>query len=167
MKSRPSASHRRTDSTDGPAGCKSAPIKKPAWNARTTNHPRRLGRPSPSGQCAAWPLHDSGEAAGESGIAGCQGPGNRGQRMARQRRAAQPGLGRWAVRIGHSLTLRTSPGRRPFLGLSVSRRFESVATWFDGISSATAATASSCATAATQSDLLPSGAVTSTMGSFI
>jgi hypothetical protein len=101
------------------------------------------------------------------GFVGSWLPADPSHRRARQRRAAQPGLGRWAVRIGHSLTLRTSPGRRPFFGLSVSRRFESVATWFDGISCATAATASSCVTAATQSDLLPSGAVTSTMGSFI
>jgi hypothetical protein len=67
--------------------------------------------------------------------------------------------------MGHSLILRTSPGRRPSnLRLSVSRCLESVATWFAGITSATAATALCRATAATQSDLLPSGAVTSTMG---
>jgi hypothetical protein len=67
--------------------------------------------------------------------------------------------------MGHSLILRTSPGRRPpNLGLSVSPCLESVATWFAGITSVTAATASSRATAAAQSDLLPSGAVTSTMG---
>jgi hypothetical protein len=66
---------------------------------------------------------------------------------------------------GHSLILRTSPGRRPSnLRLSVSRSLESLATWFAGITSAIAATALSRATAATQSDLLPSGAVTSTMG---
>src|ERR1700730_2150428 len=41
MKSRLSASHRRTDSTDGPARYKSAPIKRFAWNARTTSHPER------------------------------------------------------------------------------------------------------------------------------
>jgi hypothetical protein len=67
--------------------------------------------------------------------------------------------------MGHSLILRTSPGRRPpNLRLSVSRCLESVATWFPGITSVTAATASSRATAAAQSDLLPSGAATSTMG---
>jgi hypothetical protein len=82
------------------------------------------------------------------------------------RRAAGIYSGVGAVRIGHSLTIRTSPGRSPFLGLSVIRRLESVAIWFGGITAFTAAKASSCATAATQSDLLPSGAVTSTMGSF-
>jgi hypothetical protein len=71
--------------------------------------------------------------------------------------------GAWVV---HSLTLRTSPGRSPSdLRLSVSRRPKSTATWFAGITIATAATALSGATAATQSDLLPSGAVTSTRGS--
>lgn len=66
---------------------------------------------------------------------------------------------------GHSLTLRTSPGRSSSdFRLSVSRYLVSVATWFAGISFATAATALSRATAASQSDLRPSGAVTTTMG---
>jgi hypothetical protein len=66
---------------------------------------------------------------------------------------------------GSHRRLRTSPGRRPSnVRLSVSRCLESEATWFAGITSATAATALCRATAATQSDLLPSGAVTSTMG---
>ena len=64
----------------------------------------------------------------------------------------------------HSLNLRTSPGRNPYLGLSVSCSFESVATWFAGITTCTAAKAASCGTAAAHSDLLPSGAVTSTTG---
>jgi hypothetical protein len=66
---------------------------------------------------------------------------------------------------GHSRILRTSPGRSASdLRLSVSRNFVSVATWPAGITIATAATAFSGVAAAAQSDLLPSGAVTSTTG---
>ena len=65
----------------------------------------------------------------------------------------------------HNLSLRTSPGRSASdLRLSVNRCLESVATWFAGITAAAAFTALSRATAAAQSDLLPSGAVTSTTG---
>jgi hypothetical protein len=46
----------------------------------------------------------------------------------------------------------------------VSLNFVSVAVWPAGITIATAATACSGAAAAAQSDLLPSGAVTSTTG---
>jgi hypothetical protein len=110
---------------------------------------------------AKWPFNGRSETrwcAWDLRAVVCAGRG------ACQQHATQPILGRWGVSMGHSLTLRTSPGRSPLLGLSVSRRFKSVATWFAGITCATAATASSCATAAAQSDLLPSGAVTSTMG---
>jgi hypothetical protein len=70
-----------------------------------------------------------------------------------------------AFRMIHSLTLRTSPGRSASdFRVSVSRRRERVATKFAGITPSTAATASAFATAATHSDLPPSGAVTSTMG---
>jgi hypothetical protein len=66
--------------------------------------------------------------------------------------------------MGHSLTLRTSPGRSSSdFRLGVRRCLVSVATWFAGIIFATAATALSRATAASQSDLRPSGAVTTTM----
>jgi hypothetical protein len=63
---------------------------------------------------------------------------------------------------GHSETFRTSPRRMP--SLSGSRCIESTATWSEGITFLTASTADLCATAAAQSDLLPSGAITSTMG---
>ena len=64
------------------------------------------------------------------------------------------------------MTLPTSPGRSPTdFRLSDSRRPKRIATWFAGITNATAATAFSGATAATQSDLVPSVAMTSTSGS--
>jgi hypothetical protein len=70
-----------------------------------------------------------------------------------------------ALGVGHSLTFRTSPRRSASdRRVSVSRRCESAATWFAGITPFTASTALARATAAAQSDLLPSGAVTSTMG---
>jgi hypothetical protein len=64
--------------------------------------------------------------------------------------------------VGHSETFRTSPRRMP--SLSGSRCIESTATWSEGITFLTALTADLCATAAAQSDLLPSGAITSTTG---
>jgi hypothetical protein len=70
-----------------------------------------------------------------------------------------------AFGLAHSLTFRTSPRRSTSeFRVSVSRRSVSSATWFAGITSFTAATARACSTAAIQSDLLPSGAVTCTMG---
>src|SRR5258708_19216171 len=66
---------------------------------------------------------------------------------------------------GHSMIFRTSPRRSTSdFRVIVSRWFVSVATKLDGITSFTAATALAFATAATQRDFWPSGAVTSTTG---
>jgi hypothetical protein len=66
---------------------------------------------------------------------------------------------------GHSLSFRTSPGRSiSDFRLIVSRCVVSAAAQSGGITCFTASTALAFATAATQSDLWPSGAMTSTTG---
>ena len=80
---------------------------------------------------------------------------------------SRSGWSRAGAWLDHSLTIRTSPRRSTSaFRVSVSRRSESVTMQFgEGLSLfSTASTASALATAATQSDLRPSGAVTSTMG---
>src|SRR5260370_31468272 len=70
--------------------------------------------------------------------------------------------------MGHSLTFLTSPRRSASdFRVIVNRCRVSAATKFAGITCFTAATALAFATAATQSDLRPSGAMTSTTGIFL